>query len=428
MFPLSPYAHPVGSFSLPVDIPQVTPGECPFIQVRFNASWLPLILAALNQLILQSTWKGTPDQQLDAMQQATYLQALFAQGLRIPCDTPETPDSNQCGGCDMSCGCIKWVNGVLMQYCCGQWTPVPGMPPGSGSNQPGNGSPQPPNNGGTATYVGCMVNGGTFLVPTLFNTGDVIELTNFTGATNDPDDGTLVWRCYDGNLFIAGACVPFSGNLAPSDPINTINHLRVIGLIGGSYYDLSVGPFTIPSAIVNQPMVIQLNDNYLSNDNGSLCFTVNVTNNQLGSFSHTSDFTISPGGWYAVDNGFGPNAVYAGSTGWESVVDPAVSTDFVCDIETQWVGVSTITSIEVNYTVAQDNGGGGFRGVKVLISGVWTVYGTLSSAAGTFSTIINSTVAGVNGIQIFVDRVHVPDEDCLITSVIFDGVGADPTI
>jgi len=57
-----PYAHPVSSFVNPVVPPEGEPDEGEVISVCFNVNYLPFVLGALSQLLLQTTWKTeTPE-------------------------------------------------------------------------------------------------------------------------------------------------------------------------------------------------------------------------------------------------------------------------------------------------------------------------------------------------------------------------------
>ena len=76
-----PYAHPVGSFAEPVSPPLVDPDEGDLVSVAFNPAWLPYIEGSLNQLQLQSTWAGSPEDIYLAQQRAANLRLLFAEAV-----------------------------------------------------------------------------------------------------------------------------------------------------------------------------------------------------------------------------------------------------------------------------------------------------------------------------------------------------------
>jgi len=155
-------------------------------------------------------------------------------------------------------------------------------------SQPGGGTEQPTTGGGEACYQGEMPASQLWLLPTIVNTGDVIDLQTVTGAGND---GTVSpWLCPDGTTFFAGGCIGGTGGADGGDPLPTVNHMRLIYLIDGTYYDAMAGPFTVPGGVVNQQVNLLVNDSVLSDNSGSYQFKACVTNNQSASFNHVFDF------------------------------------------------------------------------------------------------------------------------------------------
>lgn len=69
MFPDSEFAVPTSSFNSPVLPPTVEPGDSPNKTFTINCEYLPYIRGALQQLLLQSTWK-TDDPGLLALTQS----------------------------------------------------------------------------------------------------------------------------------------------------------------------------------------------------------------------------------------------------------------------------------------------------------------------------------------------------------------------
>ena len=57
MFQDEDYAGPTSSFNHPVDMPTSEPGSAPTKTLSINCEWLPVIRGALQQLVLQSTWR-----------------------------------------------------------------------------------------------------------------------------------------------------------------------------------------------------------------------------------------------------------------------------------------------------------------------------------------------------------------------------------
>jgi len=78
MFPDSPFATAVGSFQSAVLPPSVDPDATPTKSFDISCEWLPFIRGALQQLVLQSTWKtDDPAVLLLAQQRAMTLIAMF---------------------------------------------------------------------------------------------------------------------------------------------------------------------------------------------------------------------------------------------------------------------------------------------------------------------------------------------------------------
>jgi len=67
----------VGSFPSPVDPPTTEPDASPNVAVTINCEWLPYIRGALQQLLLQATWKGDAAAVLLAQQRSFNLIDLF---------------------------------------------------------------------------------------------------------------------------------------------------------------------------------------------------------------------------------------------------------------------------------------------------------------------------------------------------------------
>lgn len=79
MLPDSDFAGPVGSFDPPILPPGVDPDASPGLTLTVACEWLPFIRGALFQLVLQSTWQGTPDQITLAQSRAMTLISMFGE-------------------------------------------------------------------------------------------------------------------------------------------------------------------------------------------------------------------------------------------------------------------------------------------------------------------------------------------------------------
>jgi len=74
------WPEPRGSFNQPVTAPDIDPGSGTLQAVCFNPAWTPVIIGALEQLLLQATWKGaTPADVKLAQDRAVDLIGLFGE-------------------------------------------------------------------------------------------------------------------------------------------------------------------------------------------------------------------------------------------------------------------------------------------------------------------------------------------------------------
>jgi len=217
------------------------------------------------------------------------------------------------------CEQLRWNNGKLQGLCCGEWTDIPGQGDSTlgGSGQPGEGAHQP-GYGETECYNGTLAGTGLWHLPTVVNSGDTIEVTEYSGAWHD--GAFTVWRCPNGYIDFAGGCVPStateSGDPLPSDP-----HMSLIAEIQGTFYPvLTGGVFTVPGGVSNAEVTFQANDSVLSDNAGEIAFTVCVENNQSAGWEHTFDFLASDCGF--VSNPIN-RAVWTAGQGWG--IDPSGS-------------------------------------------------------------------------------------------------------
>lgn len=195
-------------------------------------------------------------------------------------------DSPENGGKPMAlCESVRWQNGVLQAWCCGEWQDVPGQPSQGigGPGQPGGGTPQPQPGGGQTCYHGQFPATGSWLVPTVVNAGDTVVLSNATGAGQDGILGP--WKCPNGQTFFAGQCIGIAGPVG-SDPLPTANHMELLFYIDGTYYSAMGGPVTVPGGVSNAEVLVVVNDSTTTDNSGSYSFDVCVTNNAVMSWSH----------------------------------------------------------------------------------------------------------------------------------------------
>jgi hypothetical protein len=160
--------------------------------------------------------------------------------------------------------------------------------------QPGAGSPLPAAGGGCQRYSIALPGNGRRLLPPTVSTGDTIEVTGLQGAWYD--NASALWFCPTGFEYFAGVCtgvtVDNAGNFLTSAHTGTL-----LANIGGTYYNVSSGVFTVPSGISNAPVEMVPNTSDLPHGSGEVSMLVKVCNNQAGTWTHVFDFTTNPEGW-----------------------------------------------------------------------------------------------------------------------------------
>jgi hypothetical protein len=175
-------------------------------------------------------------------------------------------------------------------------------------------APQPKPGGGNQEYCLQFAANNKLLVPTIVNSGDKVELTKASGAGND--GGHTTWYCHDGSIYFAGACVG-TGGPTSGDPMPSEWHMSLIVDIGGTFYSLEHGAFTVPGGVTNAQLVVQVNDSDISNNAGSYQACIKVTNNKPVTTCTTTDFALTPDGWTENTPGYG--GVWGAGAGWGSV-------------------------------------------------------------------------------------------------------------
>lgn len=107
-----------------------------------------------------------------------------------------------------------------------------------------------------------------WLLPVAVNEGDTISVTAASGAWND---GGLGWNCVDGHTYALGACVSAD---APDigDPLQTVDHMRLIMNIDGSWYDAYNSITATPPGTADGQVYFQCNDGTLDSNSGRVSF------------------------------------------------------------------------------------------------------------------------------------------------------------
>lgn len=352
MYPNSQYPRPVSSFRKPAPIIAIDPDENPDMTVCFRSEWLPYIIGSLRQLLLQSSWDTTDENELNrARGQAQLLINMFIDG----CGQGIGGLSGDLEGeFDVTalCEVLRWHNGVLQALCCGEWTNISadaGPIPGIGGQVPPQSTPAI----GTCTDFNVTLQArDKWLLPFPLNAGDTVQITNPQGGWSD---GTFNWYCPTGAFYTLGACGTGSAPVG-SDPIPSISHMRLIGQLGttagAGFVDMISSIYTVAPGVVNQQFTLQANDSTLSDNQGSITFKVTVCRANVATWLSINDFANGQLQWTpytcAGDCGNGCNSGAAASFSsnrfnsvifacsnqrWDLVTSPSFTTSYIASLD-----------------------------------------------------------------------------------------------
>jgi hypothetical protein len=341
MYPNSPYAVPVGSFRVPV-VPPSADVTDNLITVAISKDWLPFVLGAMKQLLLETTWVVETPEVLDVVQAKAF---NLIQMLATPVKAQE------CGDCE--CDEMTWRQEgcKLILSCNGVDTFVydPTTCIQGGTVQPG--SNTPPNPGDCQIFHAVLQGNNQWLLPVQCNAGDTITVSNAKGAWND--GGHYQWTCPDGSRYILGSCGA-AGDPLSGDPVPSVPHMRLVGQFGTVWND-GIGTYTIPVGSTNLAVVFQANDSDLSNNLGSISFDVQYcAKANPKTWEHTFDFTTGgASGWVDVPSGGStlPHQVFSSDGAKSQVVySPDFSTYYnIVFMKYILAKATTLTTYQVFY-------------------------------------------------------------------------------
>ncbi len=270
------------------------------------------------------------------------------------CDCPPAPISED--DYEMSlCEQLRYHNGVLQALCCGVWTDITGQPAqGVGNSQPGQ-SPQPSPGGGCQDYMGDMGGASPWYVPTVVSTGDTINIHDTSGVFYD--NHTTFWFCADGGRFFVNCTNQNffdAGSQIPAVPIG-----RIVAKIGPTYYDVFGSVFTVPSGHASDPVQLEMNTPSPTGSGGDVSFTVTVCNNAPATWTHTFDFTLSPGGFVLGVTAGGNRGIWTAGQGWTNTDDTETLGEWVRGAYFLRDGITPFTMTSI--TLSLDDHQGTFR-------------------------------------------------------------------
>lgn len=182
------------------------------------------------------------------------------------------------------------------------------------------------------------------------------------GWTPDP---THYWYCPSGETYQLGGCTPGTGATDSSDPLNTVNHMKLVGNAGSHWFDAYNTTHQIPYGTGLHDLYLQANDSDITNNLGSVTFHIQVCNVV---FTHTWDFVASDGGWSQY---ISPWGVYSAGVGWVTshsgggvaiyIKSPLPGRDF------------TLLSLDFETDQINPDGGGGNMGFLRATGGSYTI-------------------------------------------------------
>lgn len=310
-------------------------------------------IAAFQGLLIELTY--SKNWQRDPAHTAAIVSRIWQQALaNVLCDDCGEVILHEESEYEMAlCEQLRFHNGKLQALCCGEWTTIDGQEGIviGGSDQEGSGAEQP-DPGECATYHASFQANSQYLVPTVVNAGDTVEVTNISGA--GWDGVTLgLWYCPNGQIFFAGGCAgPTTTDGGDPDP--SLPHMGLIVGIDGTWYDANAGLITVPGGVVNAPVVIQVNDGTLGDNAGSYALDVEVCNNEAVEWERILDLELNDYGFVGSSFPGYDGGVWVPGNGWEAT-DEFDGSNWArhLQISKTWAVPVTLTYQEWDYTVVR---------------------------------------------------------------------------
>jgi hypothetical protein len=325
------------------------------------------------------------------------------------------------------CEQLRFQNGKLQGLCCGEWVDIAGqtLTDIGGPDQQGDGADQP-GVGECTVYHATFPATSTYLLPTVVNAGDTLEFSGAEGAGHD--GGVSPWHCPDGSTFFAGGCVG-SGGPSGTDPAPAINHMALIALIDGTYYEASSGTITVPGGVVNAEVVLQVNDSALGDNSGSYVVDVEVCNNATATWERILNLTLNDYGFVGSSFPGYDGGVWTPGAGWEAT-DEFDGSNWARHLQIQktWASGVTLTYQEWDYTVVR---GPELVALDDSIRSNGTDRATHNNSSGTFAITYSTPQTGQTsvGFNCYVSQQALQASlsgQVQATRVVLRGLGTPP--
>jgi len=179
----------------------------------------------------------------------------------------------------------------------------------SGGSQPGGiGDGEP---GQCYDYDVTLRASDKWISPVKMEGGDTIQITNVKGAWHDGVFGSP-WKCADGHTYALGACLGGGQATDEADPAPDIYHMRLVGSYADTpvFFDAYETTFEIPLDADPTDVVLQVNDDIIADDAGSITFHVQICKSFWEAHFYFKD---DAGSWQARDSG---TATWTSGQGW----------------------------------------------------------------------------------------------------------------
>lgn len=230
-----------------------------------------------------------------------------------------------------------------------------------------------------------------WLVPVSVNAGDTIIISGVNGATNDGIE--LLWRCGDGQHYIFGLCSGEQYN-SDDDPAPDVFHQRLIISVDEVFYDGFNTTFPVPDGVTDAQAFLQINDEILANDAGSLTFHLKICNNNQTTFDHTFNFVPGGQGWmsFARSEHVGDCAPdttpYVPGQGWGVYRCPSQNATYT-NITRNFAS-RTVSNVEATFVLDEDVADGSAYFLYVVTGGVETEVDTITGPLSAGSHSLNA--------------------------------------
>ncbi len=380
--------------------------------ICISSEWLPYVLGALQVLCRRETYYGDPDDIEFSVEQANHILAGWRDECPMPImfqqSTPCLLEYSLDGG-------TTWTGMYNGQLCINENIADGTLAAGTTANK----SEQPPP-AGCLTYYIQVQEQTDYVLPTTVSSGDVITVSDVSGAWADGWVGNL-WYCYDGSSFILGICVSGSNPAKAGDPLSTAQHQQLIMKVGSTYIDCLLGAYTVPAGVSNALIsFLPNNGSARSGGTGVVAAKVTVCNNS--SWCRVIDFTASDGGFTAVP--FSPTlGTYVTSNGWVTTL--ASGNDDIW-IQHTIVAGETLQQISIEYTrTGPLTSSALYFATKSDASDSFGST-TLSSGVQTYTWTGSQVVSSDAKIQIYTQAQHGTGSGTVIRKITIRGTGSNP--